>query len=148
VRELLQRSGEAWSETAGGPSGALWGGLLRQLGESLGSPEEFRAHDVATPVTAARARVSELGGASPGDKTILDAMVPFETTLAAELEGGADPASALGAAAAAARKGVDATSAMTPRRGRARPLAERGRPVGCGTRERVRNGMDDRGRSR
>jgi len=125
VRELLQHAGDAWSETAGGTSGALWGAALAQLGLTLGSPASFTPADVAAAVAAAHARVAELGGAQPGDKTMLDAMAPFDRTLTEQVRAGADLATALAAAASSARTGADETSALTPRRGRARPLAER-----------------------
>jgi dihydroxyacetone kinase len=125
VRELLQTAGDAWSETAGGTSGALWGAALAELGASLGSPDAITARDIAAAVRAAEQRIAELGGASPGDKTMLDALGPFASALSEEVDRGATLAAALMAAADAARQGVDATSAMTPRRGRARPLAER-----------------------
>ncbi|NYE18843.1 dihydroxyacetone kinase subunit DhaL [Microbacterium immunditiarum] len=125
VRELLQAAGDAWSEVAGGTSGALWGAALAQLGASLGSPEELTASDVADAVTDACTRVVELGGASPGDKTMLDALSPYAETLTERVRAGADLRSASTDAAAAARAGADATAPMTPRRGRARPLAER-----------------------
>jgi dihydroxyacetone kinase len=125
VRELLQLAGDAWSETAGGTSGALWGAALAQLGQSLGAPDSFAPADIAASVAAACARVAELGGAAPGDKTMLDAMVPFGETLTKEVDAGADLPAALADAASAARAGADGTSAMSPRRGRARPLAER-----------------------
>ncbi|WP_374975879.1 dihydroxyacetone kinase family protein [Microbacterium trichothecenolyticum] len=125
VEELLERAGDAWSETAGGTSGALWGAALAEVGRSLGSPEAFTAADVAAAVASAHARVAALGGAAPGDKTMLDAMAPFDQTLTERVQAGTGLAATLAAAAAAARSGADATSAMTPRRGRARPLAER-----------------------
>ncbi|TDN90728.1 dihydroxyacetone kinase family protein [Microbacterium sp. BK668] len=125
VRELLQIAGDAWSETAGGTSGALWGAALARMGESLGSPEAFSSADVARAVADARSRIAELGGADLGDKTMLDAIGPFDERLAAGVRAGAGLSEALSDAAAAARTGADATAAMTPRRGRARPLAER-----------------------
>jgi len=125
VRELLQAAGDAWSEVAGGTSGALWGAALAQLGASLGSPDEFTASDVADAVSAARARIAELGGADLGDKTMLDAVAPYAETLTDRVRAGADLRSALTDAAAAARAAAEATAPMTPRRGRARPLAER-----------------------
>src|SRR5690606_18753424 len=110
---------------AGGESGALWGAALAQLGASLGSPDEFTASDVADAVSAARARIAELGGADLGDKTMLDAVAPYAETLTDRVRAGADLRSALTDAAAAARAAAEATAPMTPRRGRARPLAER-----------------------
>ncbi|MFK4834721.1 dihydroxyacetone kinase family protein [Microbacterium sp. ZW T2_14] len=125
VRELLETAGDAWSETAGGTSGALWGSGLAELGRALGDREEFRPVDAATAVAAACTRIAELGGAEPGDKTMLDAMVPYQQTLRAQVDSGADLGSALLVAAAAAAEGAAATAAMLPRRGRAKPLAER-----------------------
>ncbi|WP_442577104.1 dihydroxyacetone kinase subunit DhaL [Microbacterium sp. F51-2R] len=125
VREVLQAAGEAWSETAGGTSGALWGAALVRLGESLGSPETITPADVSAGVSAAAERIAELGGASAGDKTMLDALLPFAEALASEVSAGASLPAPLAAAAEAARRGAEATTAMTPRRGRARPLAER-----------------------
>jgi dihydroxyacetone kinase len=56
---------------------------------------------------------------------MLDAIVPFEDALAAGAAGGASLAAALTAAAAAAAEAAAASAALTPKRGRARPLAER-----------------------
>jgi len=125
VRELLQAAGDAWSEVAGGTSGALWGAALAQLGASLGSPDEFAASDIADAVAAARARIAEVGRADLGDKTMLDAVAPYAETLSERVRAGADLRSALTDAAASARAAAEATAPMTPRRGRARPLAQR-----------------------
>ncbi|HVX42916.1 MAG TPA: DAK2 domain-containing protein, partial [Mycobacteriales bacterium] len=64
---------------------------------------------------AAAAGIAEIGGAEPGDRTMLDALVPA----AAALPSGID------AAARAARSGADATAGMSPRRGRSSYLGER-----------------------
>jgi dihydroxyacetone kinase len=125
VRDLLERAGDAWSETAGGTSGALWGAALAELGQALGDRDRYTSADVAAAAAAACRRVGEVGGAKPGDKTMLDAMGPFHESLTAGVTAGEELAAALAAAASAAREGADATSAMTPRLGRARPLAER-----------------------
>ena len=76
-------------------------------------------------ITAAVNRVRELGGANLGDKTMVDAMAPFDDALRAALNGGAAPPAALAVAATAARDAAAATAGMRPLRGRARPLAER-----------------------
>lgn len=123
VRVLLESAGDAWSEVAGGTSGALWGGALATLGARLDDGADASA--LADAVTAARTRITDIGGAERGDKTMLDAILPYETALRDALERGEEPASALQAAATAARAAAEATSSLTPRRGRARPLAER-----------------------
>ena len=69
--------------------------------------------------------VTRLGGARSGDKTLVDAFAPFVDTLQAQVGQGAALADAWDAAARAASAAADATAGLTPRLGRARPLAER-----------------------
>lgn len=125
LRAVLDGAGEAWSERAGGTSGALWGAALRTLGASLGDADAYRADDVVHAVTAARERITDLGGARRGDKTMVDAMLPFGDTLAAAVDDGASLPAALRRAASAAGAAADATAELAPKLGRARPLAER-----------------------
>ena len=125
LRAVLDGAGDAWSERAGGTSGALWGAALRALGESLGDADSYRAGDVVHAVTAARERIAELGGARRGDKTMIDAMLPFGDALADAVDDGASLSAALRSGAGAAGAAADATAELTPKLGRARPLAER-----------------------
>lgn len=125
VEQLLAGAGEAWSEQAGGTSGALWGAALAAMGASLGDREAYTPDELRAAVAAALARVQQLGGAVVGDKTMIDALVPFDAVLAEHITAGATLAAALAAAATAAEQGAAATAALTPRLGRARPLAER-----------------------
>ncbi|MFG6503281.1 dihydroxyacetone kinase family protein [Microbacterium sp. P05] len=125
VCSLLARAGEQWSEVAGGTSGALWGAALIELGIALGDDGPYTGAIVAAAVSAARSRVQAVGGAVVGDKTMLDAIVPFEDRFAAGLDRGEDVTSALRGAVAVARTASEQTAALSPRRGRARPLAER-----------------------
>ena len=69
------------------------------------------------------ASIGELGGAKPGDRTMLDALHPAVEAFAAALPAGL-PA-ALDAAARAAEQGAEATAGMTPRLGRASYLGAR-----------------------
>ncbi len=125
VDAVLEAAGDAWAETAGGTSGALWGGALVSLGASLAAARDLDAEHVGAAIRAARERIESLGGAQPGDKTMLDAIVPFESAFARAADAGDDVRRALSAGAAAAREAADATAELAPRRGRARPLAER-----------------------
>lgn len=124
VAELLRRSGASWSDRAGGTSGALWGAALEAMGDELSNGELDR-DAVARAVHAARVRIQQLGGAEPGDKTLVDALVPFDDELRRRIDDAADLAGALRDAAARAQAAADATASLTPRLGRARPLAAR-----------------------
>jgi len=125
VTALLVGAGDAWSEAAGGTSGALWGAALAALGEALGDRTEYDPTVIAEAIRAGRERVVALGGATLGDKTMLDAMLPFEESFATAAADGAGVAQALLGAAAAAEAAAADTAALSPRLGRARPLAER-----------------------
>ncbi|WP_405404284.1 dihydroxyacetone kinase family protein [Paracoccus sp. Ld10] len=122
---VLSLAGDAWADRAGGTSGALWGVALRAWGQALGDTDAPDAGRVAAGARAGLDAVTRLGGARPGDKTLVDAFVPFADTLAAQVAQGAALADAWHAAADAATAAADATAALTPRLGRARPLAER-----------------------
>src|SRR5699024_1003450 len=60
---LLNEVGEAWAESAGGTSGALWGAALVAAGQRLGDSDEPSAGDVAEAVSAAVGAMTEMGKA-------------------------------------------------------------------------------------
>jgi dihydroxyacetone kinase len=122
---LLAAAGDAWAERAGGTSGALWGAALRAWGGAIGDSAAIVPTAVARGARLALEAMTELGGAKPGDKTLVDALVPFATTLEAEVSRGRSLAEAWNAAAEASAAAAEATAGMTPRLGRARLHAAR-----------------------
>ena len=122
---VLTAAGEAWSERAGGTSGALWGSAIIAAGLALGNRDSYSGEDAADTVTAFVAAITELGKADPGDKTMVDALLPFRDAFCSALDGGASAADALAVAAAAAQSAADGTADLRPLKGRARPLAEK-----------------------
>ncbi len=125
VQELLLAASEEWSDRGGGASGALWGAGLLAMAASLGNRETYNAEDLVNSAVAARDAVVGLGGAERGDKTVLDALYPFVETLEKQVSQGKTVVDALRAAAEAATLGAAGTSPLRPRKGRARPLADR-----------------------
>jgi dihydroxyacetone kinase len=69
--------------------------------------------------------MTALGKAGPGDKTMVDALLPFQNAFRKEHDGGASLSGALTAAAAAATEAAGQTANLRPLKGRARPLAEK-----------------------
>lgn len=122
---VLARAADAWADKAGGTSGALWGTILRALGTAVGDQDAPDAARVAAGVTEASAAVRRLGGAEVGDKTMVDVLVPFADTLAAAVAGGLALTEAWDRAANAATEAAAATAGLLPRKGRARPHAEK-----------------------
>ncbi|MFV0452545.1 MAG: dihydroxyacetone kinase family protein [Propioniciclava sp.] len=125
VGDLLQAAGAGWAEQAGGTSGVLWGAALQAAGEDLGNDRPVSPPTVVAAGRAFVARLQTLGKAQPGDKTMLDAAIPFVDTLAEAVESGEPLARATAEAAAVATQAAQATASLTPRVGRARPLAEK-----------------------
>lgn len=117
---LLREVGEAWAESAGGTSGALWGAALVAAGERLGDTDAPGAADVAEAVSAAVGAMKDLGKAELGDKTLMDAAVPFAEALAERVGAGEDLATAWSAAAARATEAAEATAQLQAKKGRAK----------------------------
>jgi dihydroxyacetone kinase len=124
-RTTLAAAGDAWAAKAGGTSGVLWGSALTALGRELGDSGRPSAKTVADGVRAGYEALIKLGGASPGDKTMLDALLPFTESLSAAVDDGVPLTDAWAAAARTAESAAQATAEMRPKVGRARPLAER-----------------------
>jgi phosphoenolpyruvate---glycerone phosphotransferase subunit DhaL len=122
---LLIVAGKTLVATVGGASGPLWGSALRRAGRALGDAEDFDGHQLALALDAAIEGVVELGAAAPGDKTMVDALMPAAQALHDALDSGRSLEEAVQAAADAARKGAEATVPMRARKGRASYLGER-----------------------
>jgi dihydroxyacetone kinase len=120
ARTLLTRAAAAWADRAGGTSGALWGLILRGLATELSDDEAPTAEAVAAGVARGRESVMGVGKAAVGDKTMVDAIVPFDETLRARLSAGDPLAEAWSAAADAAETAAADTAGLMPRLGRAR----------------------------
>jgi dihydroxyacetone kinase-like protein len=123
--KLLVLAGKTLVSTVGGASGPLWGSALRAAGRSLGDAETFDGPALAAALDAAIAAVVDLGAAAPGDKTMIDALVPAAEALKRGIESGAPLEVALAAAGEAAEEGAHATVPMLARKGRASYLGER-----------------------
>ncbi|MGO3795976.1 MAG: dihydroxyacetone kinase family protein [Pauljensenia sp.] len=123
---LLRTAGRAWAAEAGGTSGVLWGAGLEAAGNALDDGADgYGPGDVVAAVDAFAGAITDLGRAEVGDKTIVDALVPFLATLRAEVSEGVNAAQAWERAADVAIRAAAATAPLTPKLGRARPLADK-----------------------
>jgi dihydroxyacetone kinase len=125
VEAVLSAAGHAFGDKAGGTSGILWGLLLEGVGKGLGNTEAVTARRLADAVQESVRHLQEFSKAELGDKTMLDALFPFVDTLVEQIDSGASVSGAWQAAADVCRTAAEATAALTPKIGRARPLAER-----------------------
>ena len=118
----LAAAGDAWSDRAGGTSGALWGSLLTAIGSRLGDQDAPDEKAVGEALVAARDAVQRLGGAQVGDKTLVDALVPL---VDAFLSADGDLKAKGEAAVAAGDAGARSTRDLVAKLGRARPLGQK-----------------------
>lgn len=122
---VLARAGDAWAADAGGTSGALWGAGLRAFGSGLPADRAPSTAQMAEAARAALHAVTSLGKAAPGDKTLVDVLGPFASSLRDEVNDGKTGREAFEVAVSDADSAARGTAEMQPRIGRARPLAER-----------------------
>jgi dihydroxyacetone kinase-like protein len=121
VAELLDTTGRTLLTSVGGASGILFATFFRGGAAAVGDRETFDAEALRLFLAEGTEAVRQRGKASPGDKTMLDALRP-----AAEAAANEDsPAALLAAASEAARRGVEETKGMVARTGKARPLGAR-----------------------
>ena len=123
--KLLILAGRTLVGTVGGASGPLWGSALRSGGRVLGDQTTFDGRELTEVLAAALASIKDLGTASVGDKTMVDALEPAVETLRARLSAGALVVDALDGAVEAAEVGMRATIPLQARKGRASYLGER-----------------------
>ncbi|WP_369387396.1 dihydroxyacetone kinase subunit DhaL [Streptomyces sp. CG1] len=112
---VLTLAGRQLISTVGGASGPLYGTLLRRTGKALGDAPEVGAEQLAEALRSGVDGVMALGGAAPGDKTMIDALVPAVDALA----------DGFAAARTAAEEGAVATIPLQARKGRASYLGAR-----------------------
>ncbi|HEY2599878.1 MAG TPA: dihydroxyacetone kinase subunit DhaL [Candidatus Dormibacteraeota bacterium] len=123
--KLLMLAGRTLVSTVGGASGPLWGSALRSGGRTLGDQATFDGAQLVEVLAAALASVKDLGTASLGDKTMVDALEPAVDKLRERVGAGDSLGQALDEAARAAEAGMRATIPIQARKGRASYLGER-----------------------
>jgi len=128
--EALIRAAAIGMAGAGGAIGAIYGrGLLAiaarlREGVAGGNSDEARLELLASAIERAATATAGLG-ASPGDKTILDALVPTAAALDDAARAGMSWPAALAAADNAAQAGAQSTSELEARIGRSARAAEK-----------------------
>lgn len=121
---FLKKTGMIITSRIGGTSGPIWGTAFLRAGMTAGS-EPVDGAKVVAMLRAAVEGIKTRGQSDVGDKTLLDALVPFTDRLERELDAGSDTGTALSAAAVATREAAEATKTLIARRGRASYTGER-----------------------
>lgn len=122
---LCKSVATALVSSVGGAAGPLYGTLFLRMAPVFGTANAVDATTFAAALRAGVDGVVARGRAEPGDKTMIDALVPAADTLDAALSAGVGLTEALRQAADAAAAGRDGTKPLVARKGRASYLGER-----------------------
>ncbi|MCM3186917.1 dihydroxyacetone kinase subunit DhaK [Priestia megaterium] len=118
-------------EHCGGASGPIWGSAFRAAGKNAESKTELTLTEFAEMIQASVKGIQATGersfgrGAVVGDKTLIDALVPYADTLTSSAVEGESLKYALVKAAKAAVEGAKSTEQIVARMGRAGTVGER-----------------------
>lgn len=127
LKTCLSEAGWSVLGVDGGASSSLLGTLFSGMAEGAAGGARISASDLAAIFEAGLAAVRKQTKAQPGDKTLMDALVPAVAALQAAADSGKSVTEALRDAASAARAGAEATRNFTARYGRAKFLGEKTR---------------------
>jgi dihydroxyacetone kinase-like protein len=118
---VLKSTAMSLVSSVGGAAGPLYGTLFLQMGTAMAGQEEVDLPGYAAAWRKGLEGVQMRGKAEPGDKTMVDALIPAVEALesAQDLDGG------LRDAADAAERGMKDTIPLVARKGRASYLGER-----------------------
>ena len=125
IGSIFKTVGMKLVSTVGGASGPLYGTMFLKMGSATAGKMELTLDDWVAAVRAGCDGVIMRGKAQPGDKTMVDALMPGLDALQTERDNGATLARALEAAKDATRQGMEATIPLVARKGRASYLGER-----------------------
>lgn len=125
IGALLKAVGMALVSSVGGAAGPLYGTLFLQMGMASTGREELDLAGWTAALEAGVQGVQTRGKAEPGDKTMIDALLPAVDALRAAGEDGSPLGDALRRSADAAEEGMRATIPLEARRGRASYLGPR-----------------------
>jgi triose/dihydroxyacetone kinase / FAD-AMP lyase (cyclizing) len=124
IPATLKALGHTLRRELGGSSGPLYGVLFLRCGSVLEASRATGLAQWGEALDQGCRAISELGGAKPGDRTMLDALDPFVRTLR-QGAGVKATGDAVLAAVEAAERGAEATAQMRPRLGRSSYLGGR-----------------------
>jgi dihydroxyacetone kinase len=119
----LRALGHTLRQALGGSSGPLYGAFFMRCGNALAQSGSSNLKHWVEALEAGCRAIPELGGAHPGDRTMLDALAPFVRSLKAA--DGVYSDAVLMSAVEESQKGAEATSSMKPRLGRSSYLQDR-----------------------
>ena len=128
IGTLLLKISMIISRHVGGCSGPIWGTGFMRAGALSKDKTTLTLDDLGQMLTASIEGIQQRGGASAGDKTLLDALIPIRDTIAGYAgDPNADAAEVLREATRVATDSIERTKDWVARRGRQSFTGERSR---------------------
>ncbi|PMB23967.1 dihydroxyacetone kinase subunit DhaL [Fischerella thermalis] len=125
IASILKMVSMTLISTVGGASGPLYGTLFLRASAVVADKQELSDQDMLAILQAGLDGVVGRGKAQLGDKTMVDALSPAVTVFGQAVAAGENILSAMQKAVAAAEKGMQDTTPMQAKKGRASYLGER-----------------------
>lgn len=125
IGTVFKTVGMTLLSTVGGAGGPLYGTFFLQAGMKTAGKMELSTEDWLSALDGALAGVLMRGKAEVGDKTMVDALTPAVEALRKAAAEKLPIGQAAGLSAEAARKGMESTTPLVARKGRASYLGER-----------------------
>jgi dihydroxyacetone kinase-like protein len=125
IGTIFKTVGMTLLSTVGGAGGPLYGTFFLQAGMKTAGKMELSLEDWSTALEAALAGIIMRGKAELGDKTMVDALTPAVNALKQAVEENQPLDDALQRSAEAAQRGMESTTPLVARKGRASYLGER-----------------------
>ena len=125
VNDLFKTTGMQMLSSMGGASGVIFGSMFLGGVKGLQPSAELTAPLMATIIDGSLTAIKTRGGASVGDKTMVDALEPASSALGLAAQEGRDLEHAVAAAEVAASAGVESTKGFIAKYGRAKSLGDR-----------------------
>jgi phosphoenolpyruvate---glycerone phosphotransferase subunit DhaL len=125
IGAVLKTVGMALVSSVGGAAGPLYGTLFLQMGSASAGRDALDLAGWTGALEAGVKGVQARGKAEPGDKTMVDALLPALAALRAAADDNAGLGDALRRSADAAAEGMRATIPLEARKGRASYLGPR-----------------------
>lgn len=124
---ILKNIGMVVLNSVGGAMGALYGTFFLRMSQASAKKDEIELGDLVEMLQAAEKGILDIGKANIGDKTLLDTLAPAVRSLERDHEAGTSLEEALFNFEQAAKTGMESTTDLVAKMGRASRLGERTR---------------------
>ena len=126
ISDLLKTTGNTITITIGGVAGPIFGTLFSEMGRAITTDKEsVDIKDLSLMFSASLEKIMRLGGAKPGDKTMVDAYYPAVKSMEESAAANLSITEAIDKMVKAARAGADYTRDIVALKGRSSYSGER-----------------------